>query len=74
MISPLRLRVTRDGVLFVTGLLGVIYEAASGLERINLLLIYAGMMGLPAFMNKDEKDKAAKEEADKNVSPPPPTP
>lgn len=51
-----RRRVTRDGVLFAAGLAGVAYETLhSGGDRPTLLLLFAAMMGLPAFLQKDDK-------------------
>lgn len=48
-------RFTRDGILFVVGLGGIIYEtAAHDLERPFLLMIFAGMVGLPAFIPKGD--------------------
>lgn len=48
-------RLTRDGVLFVGGLLGIAYETAGhDFERPFLLMIFAGMVGLPAFIPKNE--------------------
>lgn len=42
----------RDLTLFVAGLLGVMHETlVSRVERPSLLLIFAAMMGLPAFLN-----------------------
>ena len=51
----------RDIVLFFAGLAGVAYEAAaqSG-ERPTLLLLYAAMMGLPAFLRQDERNGGRK--------------
>lgn len=46
----------RDVVLFVAGLGGIGYEALSGLERPTLLLLYAAMVGLPAFLRADERN------------------
>jgi hypothetical protein len=49
----------RDIILFFAGLAGVANEAlAQGAERPTLLLLYAAMMGLPAFLRKDEKEKS----------------
>lgn len=44
----------RDIILFTTGLSLVIYEAVlrTGEPRWNLLILYAGMMGLTAFTGK----------------------
>lgn len=48
----------RDVVLFVGGLAGVANEALRfGGERPTLLLLYAAMMGLPAFLRADESKK-----------------
>lgn len=50
-------RITRDGVLFTAGLLGVMNEALlrDGTERPTLLVLFAAMMGLPVFLRQDEK-------------------
>ncbi len=49
------LRVTRAGVLFTAGLLGVIHETViSSTDRPTLLLLFAAMMGLPAFLQTDK--------------------
>ena len=47
----------RNGTLFVVGLLLIIHEAIirEGPERPALLILYAGMVGLPAFLKADEK-------------------
>lgn len=46
----------RDVVLFFAGLGGVAYEAGfQAAERPTLLLLYAAMMGLPAFLRQDER-------------------
>ena len=46
-----RIRLSRDVVLFTTGLLGVLHETviANG-ERPSLLLLFAAMIGLPAYL------------------------
>ncbi len=49
-------RITRDAALFLGGLAGTAYETVAGKgERPTLLLLYAGMMGLPAFLHQDER-------------------
>ena len=50
----------RDGALFLTGLGLIVHEAIlrTGPERPTLLLLYAGMVGLPAFLRTDEKNAA----------------
>lgn len=51
-----RLHVTRDGLLFVLGILGIAHETlVEQVERPTLLILFAGMVGLPAFLHKDEK-------------------
>jgi hypothetical protein len=56
-----RWHLTRDTLLFVGGLLGVFHETiiATG-ERPTLLILFAAMMGLPAFLKTD--GKAAKDD------------
>lgn len=63
-----RLRITRDSILFVAGLAGVAYETlVSQAERPTLLLLFAAMVGLPAFLRGDEKHQPV-------PLPPPPEP
>lgn len=48
-------RLTRDTALFVTGLLLIINESLirSGPVRPELLILFGGMVGLPAFLKQD---------------------
>lgn len=65
-ISP---RGWRDTVLFFAGLGGVFYETVySKADRPTLLLLFAAMMGLPAFLRTDEQRKPPPE--DKPALPP----
>lgn len=50
-------KITRDLVLFTTGLVLTVNEAIlrNGVERPSLLVLYAGMMGFPAVIRYDEK-------------------
>lgn len=51
----------RDILLFFAGLAGVAHEALfTTTDRPELLILYAAMMGLPAFLNADKRieDKA----------------
>ncbi len=51
-------KVTRDATLFLSGLVGIAYETlAKAGERPTLLLLFAAMVGLPAFLRGDEKRK-----------------
>lgn len=47
----------RDLILFFGGLAGVAHETfTSSPPDSTLLLVFAAMMGLPAFLRQDEKD------------------
>lgn len=51
----------RDIILFFGGLGGVFFMLIdSGPNDPTLLLIFGAMMGLPAFLRSDEKDKDGK--------------
>lgn len=46
----------RDIGLFVGGMAGVLHETLlSGAERPQLLILFAAMMGLPAFLQPNER-------------------
>ncbi len=48
----------RDAVLFVVGLAGITYVTVTdGGDRPTLLILFGGMIGLPAFLRVDEKKK-----------------
>lgn len=50
--------ISRDSMLFAGGLLGVLHETVlTNVERPSLLVLFGGMMGLPAFLRADEKRK-----------------
>jgi hypothetical protein len=50
-------RIQRDTILFTGGLMGVLHETLlTDGERHSLLMLFAGMMGLPVFLRKDEAD------------------
>lgn len=49
-------RLSRDGILFFLGILGVGNETLfQNAERPTLLLLFGAMVGLPAFLRQDEK-------------------
>lgn len=53
---PPRVRVSRDTILFVVGLAGLIFVTLKGgPERPTLIIAFVGMMGLPLFIGADEK-------------------
>lgn len=50
-----RQKAIRSTVLFVCGLAGICYETVvEHTERPTLLILFAGMVGLPAFLKMDE--------------------
>jgi len=52
-------KITRDTILFTAGVLGAANEAVfRESERPALLMLFAGMMGLPVFLRKDERSSA----------------
>lgn len=56
-----RFRFTRDGLLFAGGLIGVFHETVfTKADRPTLLLLFAAMMGLPAFLRTDERKPPGK--------------
>lgn len=49
------LRVSRDTILFVFGLLGLAYETIiDNAEKPTLIIAFVGMLGLPLFIRNDE--------------------
>lgn len=49
-------RITRDGALFIGGLLGIAHETLiASSERPTLIFAFMAMVGLPAFLRADEK-------------------
>lgn len=60
----------RDTVLFLTGIGLIIYEAVlrTGPERYGLLVLYSGMVGLPALLRMDE-NRASKRDPDPEAPP-----
>lgn len=49
--------VTRDLVVFVSGLLGIVHETVihTGPERPTLIVLFGACLGLPAFLRLDER-------------------
>lgn len=63
---PHERKITRDTILFVTGLGGIGYETFSGgMEKPTLIIAFVGMLGLPLFIRTDEQRS-------RDVPPPPP--
>lgn len=49
---------TRDGILFITGVLGIAWETlGEDIDRPYLLAVFCAMVGLPVFLHTDEKSK-----------------
>lgn len=49
-------KIGRDSMLFGGGLAGVFHETViAEVERPSLLVLFAAMLGLPAFLRSDEK-------------------
>lgn len=56
MCPPSFLKVSRNTVLFIVGLLGVAHETLiEHTDRPTLLLLFGAMIGLPVFIRQDEK-------------------
>lgn len=58
-----KIRITRDGVIFVGGMAILFHEVVvqeGTPERPQLLIIAAMMIGLPAFLRKDETSSRPK--------------
>lgn len=54
-------RITRDGLTFTIGVGGILYETIrQGAERPSLLMLFAMMVGLPAFFQADERRERKK--------------
>lgn len=60
-------KIGRDSVLFLSGLGGIFHETViADQERPTLLLLFATMVGLPAFLRSDEKKNDSKKKEDSN--------
>ena len=72
----MKIRVTRDSAIFVSGLAILFHETVltEAGERPQLLIIAAMMIGLPAFLRKDEKQQQAATTPVPPPAPPPPPP
>jgi hypothetical protein len=58
----MNIRVPRDTLLFLGGLAGAAHETLiAPVERPTLLILFAGMMGLPAFLRADERKQEDRE-------------
>lgn len=58
-LPPVRTwQITRATVLLVVGLLGIAHETlVREADRPTLLLLFGAMVGLPAFLGRDEQKK-----------------
>ena len=51
----------RSVVLFVVGIVGIVYETIGRQgERPTLLILFAALVGLPAFLHFDERNGSKK--------------
>lgn len=61
-------RITRSTVIFAAGLAGIYHETAvhTGPERIGLIFLFGSMIGLPAFLYRDDRvvDKQQRDASD----------
>lgn len=64
---------TRDLVLFIFGLAGIVYETVfDSSDKPTLLILFGAMVGLPAFLHTDEarrKRSPDASEKDKSATP-----
>jgi hypothetical protein len=68
-------RFSRDAVLFTAGLAGIAHETLlANADRPTLLFVFAAMVGLPAFLHADERDKSPRPPAEDPDPPPKPKP
>lgn len=62
-----RAKITRDGILFITGLAGIVYETVvTKTDRPELLLLFGAMVGLPAFLHQDDRGKRGEDDDGRN--------
>lgn len=55
-------RVSRDSILFFGGLAGAAHETLIATDdRPHLVILFAAMMGLPAFLRADERKQEERE-------------
>jgi hypothetical protein len=67
-LSSRRVWITRDGILCAFGLAGIVHETAIATQpREALLVLFGGMIGLPAVLHKDERNQAEEDAPDKPV-------
>lgn len=59
--SRRRFQVSRDTIIFLFGIAGIVYETiVSNGDRPTLLILFGAMIGLPAFLHGDEIIKQRK--------------
>jgi hypothetical protein len=63
--------ITRDTVLFVCGLVGILHETfiRTGDTRPEFLMLFAGMVGLPVALRRDEARGAGTDADDDAATP-----
>lgn len=71
MAPKKRVKITRDVVLFAAGLMGAAHEVLFREDvREGILFLLGGMMGLPAFLNQDEKRQEKNKPNNDDETPP----
>ena len=70
VLRHLTVRLSRDTILFVSGLLGIGYETIfQHAERPTLLILFGSMAGLPTFLHQDERAAKARDAAKDGETP-----
>lgn len=63
--KAIKAKISRDTILFLGGLSGLVYETISGgQEKPTLIIAFVGMLGLPLFIRNDEDKKPDKKKDD----------
>jgi hypothetical protein len=62
-IRKWHIRLSRDVVIFVIGIVGILHEIfLSVTDRPYLIILFGAMIGLPAFLRIDERGRVDDEE------------
>lgn len=62
-----KVKISRDGILFLVGILGIIHEVfLTSLDRPDILILFLALVGLPAFLRGDERKEISNNANDGN--------